>query len=319
MGSIMLTWMADAFREAGLKVVEYSGWKERARSTGGYDPGRPLCCMWHHTASNTSPDNDAYYMCYSSPDRPITNLMIARDGTVWCLAAGATNTNGKGKSLVFSTGTVPADSMNTHAVGMEICNNGVGESYPQAQIDCAFAVSNVLTQRLGLQPEDVSTHQFYAPDRKIDPATAAGVQGPWKPTSCTSSGSWDIGSLRGECQRRATAPPEPEPEPFMTSGSSSLWFGNNRLDVFLVGLDDGHLYHWWYTNADGGKWSKEDLGGVSEGVPSATGEGADGKPTRIDVTTMGVDDPPGLWHTWYTGGTKWHDWERIGDWPGGRP
>src|SRR5262245_7850563 len=117
--------MADAFAQAGLNVVRYSGWTTRARSSGGYEPGRPLCVMWHHTASSTSPDNDAYYMCYSSSDRPICNVMIDRAGTVWCLGAGATNTNGKGRSLGFSNGTVPSDSMNTYAVGMEICNNGV--------------------------------------------------------------------------------------------------------------------------------------------------------------------------------------------------
>src|SRR5262245_3775622 len=127
MGSVYLTWMADEFRRAGLSVVEYKGWTTRARSSGGFEPGRPYCVMWHHTASVAAPDNDAYYMCYTSSDRPITNVMVDRAGTVWCLAAGASNTNGKGYAVTFSRGTVPNDSMNTYAVGMELCNGGTGE------------------------------------------------------------------------------------------------------------------------------------------------------------------------------------------------
>ena len=37
MGSIYLTDMADWFRAAGLTVVEYGGWKTRARGSGGYN------------------------------------------------------------------------------------------------------------------------------------------------------------------------------------------------------------------------------------------------------------------------------------------
>jgi hypothetical protein len=62
----------------------------------------------------------------------------------------------------------------------------------------------------------VLTHQLYAESRKIDPATATAVAGPWRPRSVTSSGSWSPDDLRAECVRRAGAPvpaPEPEPEP----------------------------------------------------------------------------------------------------------
>jgi len=209
MGSLYLTSMADWFRAAGLTVVEYDGWKTRARSSGGYDSGRPWGVMWHHTASQTSPQNDASYMCSGSSDRPIANLLIARDGAVWVLAAGATNTNGKGSGVVWSKGQVPNDSMNTYAVGMEIANNGVGEAYPQAQIDAAFGASVTLVQRLGLNATDISHHQFYAPDRKVDPATAVAVQGPWKPGSCTSSGTWELDGLVAEhCERCDSAAAE---------------------------------------------------------------------------------------------------------------
>ena len=150
-------------------------------------------------------------MCHGSSDRPICNLLVARNGEVWVLAAGATNTNGKGRSCNFSRGSVPKDSMNSWAVGMEIANAGTGEQYPQAQIDAAFKASNMINGRLGNQSSDVCTHQDYAPDRKIDPATC-NVAGPWQPRSCTSSGTWHVDDLRDECERRSL-PSMPGPTP----------------------------------------------------------------------------------------------------------
>ena len=213
MSGTYLTEMANWFREAGLKVVEYDGWKTRARSTGGYATGRPWCVMWHHTASNTTPENDANYECNVADAKPICNVNIARDGTVWVLAAGATNTNGKGMATKFSKGTVPADSMNVYAFGIEIANNGVGQPFPQPQIDAAFVVSNVINQRMGNKASDVCTHQCYAPDRKVDPARGAGtVQGTWHPKEITSSGSWDVDDVKSECALRSAPTPEPEPD-----------------------------------------------------------------------------------------------------------
>jgi N-acetylmuramoyl-L-alanine amidase len=239
MGSLYLTDMADWFRAAGGNVVEYDGWKTRSRSSGGYESGRPWGVMWHHTASSTSPENDANYMCHGSSDRPIANLLIARDGAIWVLAAGATNTNGKGSGVVWSRGRVPDDSMNTYAVGMEIACDGVGGAYSQAQIDGAFLASVTLVQRLGLAPTDVAEHFSWAPDRKIDPATATAVEGPWQPSSCTSSGTWELGDLIAEHQRRCGAEPGPTPGPSNERRNSMADF------VVVYGEDpfpDGAVY-----------------------------------------------------------------------------
>ena len=169
--------------------------------------------MWHHTASQTSPENDAAYIATGSPDAPLSNLLIARDGRVFVIAAGGTNTNGKGYSLRFTRGAVPNDQMNTHAVGMEIANNGVGETYPAAQIDAAFASSITICQRLGLDVADVANHWDWAPDRKIDCARASAASGFW-PRSVNSSQTWALDDLRAECRARAGAPPiPPDPTP----------------------------------------------------------------------------------------------------------
>lgn len=223
MGSRYLTDMADVCRAAGLVVVEQDGWQTRGRGSGGYEPDRPWCVMFHHTASapGADPASDAAYMSYNADAAPIANILLAHDGTVWILAAGATNTNGSGTGDIHtSRGVVPDDSMNTYAIGLEIQNSGVGESYPQAQVDAAFTLSNALTAAYGLQPNDVGTHHAYASDRKIDPATTAAVEGPWQPASVTSSGTWSLDDVRFECARRwngsTPEPPNPTPEPTPT-------------------------------------------------------------------------------------------------------
>jgi hypothetical protein len=85
-----------------------------------------------------------------------------------------------------------------------VANNGVGESWPQIQVDAYFAGSNALNARFGNRPDDVFTHHVWAPDRKVDPATAGAVRGPWQPRAVTGAGTWDLDDIRAECNRRAT-------------------------------------------------------------------------------------------------------------------
>lgn len=213
MGSRYLTDMADVLRAAGLAVTEQDGWKTRARGSGGFDGDRPWCVMWHHAASapGTSTKAVADYGSFTSADRPVQNLVIGRAGDVIVCAAGATNTNGKGGPLTVSRGTVPLDQMNTHAIGIEAVNSGVGESWPQPQIDAYFVMNDALCAAYGLLPSDLASHAHWAPSRKIDPATAPAVAGPWRPRSINSSGTWHLDDMRGEAVRRASSLPDPLP------------------------------------------------------------------------------------------------------------
>lgn len=206
MGRIFLTELANWIRSTGVPVIEYQGWQTRARGSGGYD-AMPLCVMWHHTASGSGWDGqrDADYIARGDSDAPLSNLYIDRSGTVWVLAAGATNTNGKGGPLTFSRGTVPVDGMNSRAIGVEMGNNGVGERWSQPQVDSMFAVSNVCNANCGNQPSDISSHNVWAPTRKIDPATC-NVAGPWVPRSSNSSGTWNLNDMRDECVYRSNQP-----------------------------------------------------------------------------------------------------------------
>jgi hypothetical protein len=211
--------LADVFRAAGLTVIELEGWQRRGRSNNSpYADGRPWCVMWHHTASSGDGAWDAQYCTFSAPDAPLTNVVIGRDGIVHVCAGGPTNTNGKGGPLTFSRGVVPIDSMNSYAIAFEISGDGVGMPYPTVQIDACFTASLAVTAAYDLEADDVAGHADWAPSRKIDPATADAVQGPWQPADVNSSGTWSLFDLRAECSRRAgtSSPPPTGPPPTPT-------------------------------------------------------------------------------------------------------
>lgn len=215
MTGIYLTDMLNVLRAAGVTVAESSttnGWQRRARSSGGF-PAMPTAVQWHHTASQTAPANDLNYMINGNSDAPVGNCLLDRTGTFWPIAAGAANTAGKGGSLTVSRATIPQDGANARTFAIEAANNGVGEAWPQVQIDAFFAISNALNAWFGNLPTDVFNHNTWAPTRKIDPATSAAVQGPWRPGSSTSSGTWRQADVNAECSNRAAAPgPQPIPD-----------------------------------------------------------------------------------------------------------
>jgi len=185
MGDRWLTNLSDVLHDAGLFVVELDGWQYRSRSSGGYDTGRPDTVMVHHTASppSASGENDAWYCAEGDEDAPLSNLCLDRDGVWWVLAAGATNTNGKGGPL----GGVPQDSMNTHAIGIE-ANGGYGYEWPAVQTDSYLRGVRVLQQVYGCT--NVFAHFEWAPDRKVDPAGPS----PWSP----DNSSWDMDRFRAD-------------------------------------------------------------------------------------------------------------------------
>jgi len=216
MGDIYITELVSILQNAGLTVMENDdtdGWQSRSRSSGGF-PQMPLGIQWHHTASTASPESDVNYQV-NGQDSPIGNLLLDRNGNYWPIAAGAANTAGKGGPLTLSRGTVAKDNANATTFAIEAANNGIGESWPQIQIDAYFAGSNALNAYFGNRPDDIFTHAIGTgdgwTDRKIDPATASAVQGPWQPNSCNSSGTWVQQDIRDECLRRANQFPAPIP------------------------------------------------------------------------------------------------------------
>jgi hypothetical protein len=195
--------------------------------------------MVHHTASNPSSDgqSDVNYICHGSPNKPIANLYLDRQGVVWVCAAGATNTNGQGTD--FWGGNVPKDRMNEHAIGIEAANNGVGEPWPKAQTDAYVTLVAALCKQYNIPVGRVRAHAEWARGRKIDPAGPS----PW-----ATSGTWDMDAFRAAVAMAgapAPKPPEskeidmiaidwkpgtPEWTAFTVTGAHMAWTLNGHAD-----------------------------------------------------------------------------------------
>ena len=156
-----LTDLADVLRAAGVPVVEVDGWQTRGRGGDGgqYQPGRPNHVMVHHTAGNGSASSEVNYMVNVSDVSPVSNLFIARDkdnAAVWIMAAGPTNTNGKG-SAPWDPNT-KNDDMNRMAIGIEIGNNGVGEPYGVKQQETLIATCAALCEAYSIPVAHCRSH-----------------------------------------------------------------------------------------------------------------------------------------------------------------
>jgi hypothetical protein len=197
MGSKYLTDLATVCRNAGLPVREYGGWQTRARGSGGYDSGRPTHVMAHHTASPTSwsGQKDADYCAVGDEDAPLSNLYLDRDGVVWVLAAGATNTNGSGHD--YWGGGVPDNSMNSYAIGIE-ANGGYGSAWPQVQQEAYVTLCATLCDHYNIPTKHVRGHFEWAPDRKVDPSGPSN----WS----SGSASWNMDQFRADVEAGGDMP-----------------------------------------------------------------------------------------------------------------
>lgn len=195
-----LTDLADILLEAGLSVREYDGWTTRGRSGDGgwYLSGRPTHVMVHHTASASSASGQAAYIATNASYAPVANLMIDRTGLVWVIAAGPTNTNGKGTAPW--TDVVADDDMNRHAIGIELCNDGIGQPYPDAQQQACLVATRALCDAYQIPVNHVRAHFEWSPGRKIDP------RGPSRWADGVTM--WNMGRFRTDV---ATYNPTPEP------------------------------------------------------------------------------------------------------------
>jgi len=226
LGATYLLSLADWCREAvgAENVIEEPGWQTRGRGSGGYTPAAgPTHIGIHHTAGKTSPDNDKRYMWYNADAKPIGAVLLDRDGKIHVGCAGATNTQGKGKSLTNSRGVVvPENKQNEYVFSIEGANAGTGEAWPQVQQDAYVNLCAVLCIKLGLSAGDCIGHFESAPGRKADPA------GPsqWEDGTGLSAGKtrvWNMDAFRGSVLQRIAelqAPTiEPLPEPIIELGS----------------------------------------------------------------------------------------------------
>lgn len=185
-------WLADVLRAEGLDVVEYPGWRDRGH--GDFEDIRGV--MVHHTGSDTA---TAASIAAGRPDLagPLSQLHIARDGTVTVVALGVAWHAGVGMYP-----WVPANMGNWHLIGIECANTGTGplaphrENWPDAQyfalVDCCAAIN----RRLGQTSARTIGHKEYA----------GYAQGKWDP------GAIDMTELRRDIGARIGVLTDPAPD-----------------------------------------------------------------------------------------------------------
>lgn len=209
-----LTDLADVLRGAGQRVDEsvVPDWRDRSRTgnTSWYVDGRPTHVMLHHTASSTGAHDtvadeqrEAYSCAVTHAVRPVSNIYRGPSGAWYPLAAGPSNTNGVGDDVWG--GGVPADSMNSYAVAIEVGNNGIGE--PWTDLPGLVAGIAALCRAYGIPAHNVRGHFEWAPTRKIDPASGATAT-PYSPHD--RHGKFDMDRFRADVHA-VLFPPSPNP------------------------------------------------------------------------------------------------------------
>jgi hypothetical protein len=214
-------WLHDALAPLqvafGNKLKLLPGYTTRSRSTGGFD--RISGIVNHHDADPPSGvDINAVNYCYfNAADRPVGNFHVVRNGDVYWGAAGASNHAGKGGPVTTSKGVIPLDLGNRYLIGIEASNSGIGEPWPDVQLESILKLDTVLCKVYKLNPlTDIYTHAGWCepscPGRKVDPAGPT----PKYPKfgGLTGANTWNLGELRKEVNARVQAGiPVPTPNP----------------------------------------------------------------------------------------------------------
>ncbi|MEG3166519.1 glycoside hydrolase family protein [Sphingomonas sp. PB2P19] len=162
--SFKMTLMPDVLLDAGLKVAECEGWRERGR--GVMKTVRGVMC--HHTG-NPNPGNMPTLEILKRGRRdlrgPLGNLGVGRDGTFYVIAAGRANHAGQGRAAGLTTG-------NSSFIGIEAEHSGKpADPWPAAQIEAYQRGCAALLKHIGAEADMCIAHKEFAlpVGRKIDP------------------------------------------------------------------------------------------------------------------------------------------------------
>jgi N-acetylmuramoyl-L-alanine amidase len=154
--------LGKELRANGCKVKQVTGWQSRGSSSFS-----PRGIMFHHTASaagNNAPALGIVTHGRSDLPGPLCQFLVARDGTIYFIAAGRANHAGTGGPLRG----IPQDSGNSFTIGVECENNGVGEKWPELQQNAIATLYAVLLRRIKRNQSMVMGHKEWT-SRKIDP------------------------------------------------------------------------------------------------------------------------------------------------------
>ena len=149
-----------AVKNAGVKYKKVSGWASRGHGTMGSI--QSVIC--HHTAGPKSGNSPSLnVVAYGRPglSGPLAQLFLARDGTVYLVAAGVSYHAGRVSSSRYA---------NSHAIGSEAEATGL-DSWPAHQINEYAKLCKALIKEFGLSTSRVRGHKEVAVPRgrKPDP------------------------------------------------------------------------------------------------------------------------------------------------------
>ncbi|WP_327143092.1 peptidoglycan recognition protein family protein [Nocardia sp. NBC_01327] len=153
-------WLADALREAGLRVIEHDGWRDRGH--GDFGDLRGVLC--HHTAGGGT--DDWRIVEYGRPDLegPLAQLVLERDGTYRVIAVGVCWHAGRGSWPGW-----PTNNANYHTIGIEAVSRGDGTDWTPVQLDAYRRGCAAILRRIGRNADDCVAHREYSSEGKIDP------------------------------------------------------------------------------------------------------------------------------------------------------
>ena len=186
MAYALATRLERAVKNAGVKYKKVSGWASRGHGTMGSI--QSIIC--HHTAGPASGNAPSLnVVAYGRPglSGPLSQLFLARDGTVYLVAAGVSYHAGRVVSNKYT---------NSHAIGIEAEATGTS-SWPAHQVNEYAKLCKALIKEFGLSTSRVVGHKEAAPRRKIDPnfsmndfrAKVGGAKGGVSSGGGTSGGS----------------------------------------------------------------------------------------------------------------------------------
>src|SRR5690606_21042276 len=141
----------DAAREAGLKVQEVQGWQRRGSSSFS-----PKIVVAHGTVGSAVGNMPSLGILINGRPGlpgPLSQFGLARDGTVYVIAAGRANHAGRGRWA--------GAEGNTHAVGIEAESTGPG-NWTKAQRVVYPVLAAAICRRLGVGHGSVCSHAEYA-------------------------------------------------------------------------------------------------------------------------------------------------------------
>ena len=160
-----LTWLAQVLKDAGLKVAEQPGWRDRGRGPMGTVRG----VMCHHTAgpkAGIMPSLKVVTDGRPGLAGPLSQLGLGRDGTWFVVAAGRASHAGAGSWKGITAG-------NSSFIGIEAENMGTSaDPWPAVQMDAYKRGCAAILAKLGTDVSMLCGHKEYAlpKGRKPDPS-----------------------------------------------------------------------------------------------------------------------------------------------------